>query len=501
MRRSSKAVLVVFLLTFRFSARVFAVGFPPAPEELPYRVISGAEQVTGLAVGHLCSRAKGRSIYFRLPQVLASTTSSEGWTALALYFQNSSADFSAVKLSLYPPRDPWDNPTQNPLFDQALAKDLIYDPARTRAFTVSDQTVYRVLFPIRKEIFAFGPAAVTHVIAVVDCFAEEASGLRIWEKDSDSGLGLYNFWDSAGKKIAAEPSLGRRVAFTFYQGKPPALPPPVVFLTEAGFPSSVWDVLIGQLNYPDGYTVKLSLAGEKSIADLALSLRDAVESSSARYLADWGDGRVDLVGYGLGGLVAERYLLDYRADHRVRRFVALAAPFKGTPWWDLAQGAVNQPYLGKWLLKKFPGGTKEMLGLDSSFSPAGTAVAQQADGSAYIRSLEETALPGGVAYFFLRSNVRAVFKQTLFHFPVSSRKNLGDLLIPWESAVLTTPAAREVLDFEDSSPADFPAQLIKGSSDYRLEFSGPEPPSLTYRHANLLNLSQVREKIVNLLIR
>lgn len=86
--------------------------------------------------------------------------------------------------------------------------------------------------------------------------------------------------------------------------------------------------------YPFGYDWRKRLVDTE--ADLAAFIREVIERTAlmAHYRKDGynkdGEGRVDLVGHSMGGLIIAGYMQAAGKKHRVGKIVTLATPFKGS---------------------------------------------------------------------------------------------------------------------------------------------------------------------------
>ena len=225
-----------------------------------------------------------------------------------------------------------------------------------------------------------------------------------------------------------------------------------------------------------------------TLTTLSQKLKTKVLSLAQKNLSDWGEGKVDLVGYGLGGLVAERYLLDNPADHHVRRLVTIGTPFKGTGRMDFAAFTLSNSPLGKWLAQKYPQGWQDIV--SPSFNAIHAATKSLADG------FPDKTPPSDVAYYALAGNIEATYQQPLFHFQINKREDLGDLLIPFDGPSPGWIPSDNFYSFPQ--PVKFTGSVVQSSSSVSLPFNTETDisPSL---HGNLTQNPQIISRIKELL--
>ena len=113
-----------------------------------------------------------------------------------------------------------------------------------------------------------------------------------------------------------------------------------------------------QKNGFDVHPVKLSLGAIQDVRALAKQLNDNVE----RLLGDLGQKRCDMIGVSQGGLIGLQYLHFHKGSERVRRFITLGAPVRGTwasllgiPFTGLISRGIWQTLPGSKLIRELAG--------------------------------------------------------------------------------------------------------------------------------------------------
>ena len=85
------------------------------------------------------------------------------------------------------------------------------------------------------------------------------------------------------------------------------------------------------------------------IIGIAQDLPQAVEQLSQKHKSLGGDGKVDIVAFSLGGLVARSYFASPEFGHRVRKFIDIATPHKGVYIGEIANFVDGLPVGGTYI--------------------------------------------------------------------------------------------------------------------------------------------------------
>lgn len=451
-----------------------------------------------------CTQNTGRSIFFFRNTNLSSINPRlYTLTAVGFFFvyqsNLTSSDFTGLTVSVYPASGALDFDGGSPLVNSVQA-DLNHLPSIS---VDGESKAFQVIFPFRQNsginlanliISSKYPQGAPGFTVVLKCSSQK-NNIVLWER-FPGGLGRYDYFDYTTNSIHSS-GTDSKLALTLYSGHPtPPSYKPVVLLREAGHSAGGWDNLISELAYGNSnYVVRFDYDENQSMPALAQKLQDEVTTLSNISFSDWGDGQVDLVGYGLGGLIAERYLRDHSTDHHIRRFVAVAVPFKGIPLLNWSNYTGTVPRLGSWLNKKFLNGSRDLLGAANGFNISTTAVNQMADDNSYMQNKGGTSLPTNVAVYSVTGNLSAAYQQNLFHFTAKKREDLGDLFVPADSAQPAWLATSNQKIFSEAADLAFTASLTKDSLGAKVEFLGPETNNLTFLHGKLLNVPAVRSAI------
>lgn len=270
-------------------------------------------------------------------------------------------------------------------------------------------------------------------------------------------------------------------------------------------------------NYPEDYLVAYSYADadndpstydyQGDIVKISADLEDYVNELSEKHIADGGDGKVDLVGFSLGGLVARQYLNTHPANHKIRKVITIASPHEGAyilsaeRWFDLI------PFAGDYLKKAFNVFMENtLLGfmnfLDESGQPTdldSVAIQQIVPGSNFLATINSLFWPAPEPeYEALYGDIDAEFRQKVFFFTLKKKFSIGDGFIKPESA---TGIPAEVLgEYGYSDPAILNIKIAKMiSGEYEYVLDAPSISDLSVWHGKLIVRPDVVQKVIELL--
>ena len=86
------------------------------------------------------------------------------------------------------------------------------------------------------------------------------------------------------------------------------------------------------VSYSYGYDINGKYDYQGRIEDISAGMNQLVPFLSQEHKFYGGDGKVDIVGYSLGGIVARNYLYNNSKNHHVRKLITIATPHKGVDW-------------------------------------------------------------------------------------------------------------------------------------------------------------------------
>ena len=231
------------------------------------------------------------------------------------------------------------------------------------------------------------------------------------------------------------------------------------------------------------------------LKDLTKRLNLAVSTVSAQFRAAGGDGKVDLIAYSAGALVARNYLAEFKGSQSLRRLVALGGTFKGSFLTDLEKGNERFPGVGVTLplrLAKIflnPLISLNLLTMgraseDDSFK------AQLVDDSSVVRLYKKEDLPAEVGYYGLTGDIKVKEVQKLFNLSIVSQGSLGDGAVLGESGNdLNNPS---VFTFSEISVAT--RSVTRGTATVSALLKLPDLTKLKFLHSNLFKADEIKNK-------
>ncbi len=234
--------------------------------------------------------------------------------------------------------------------------------------------------------------------------------------------------------------------------------------------------------------------------NLLPGLRIRSVTLAASYKARGGDGKIDLVAYSSGSVLARNYLGQYKGNSLVRKFIAIGGIFKGSFLADLENGNENFPgsgsnmslSLGKVLhnpLKALNLLTMGRVPSDDSFKGDLKAA------SGPVLKFQKSDLPADVSYYSLRGEIKARNSQKLFKTSVTSEGSLGDGASLSASANDLPSVSTTSFDEAFDLPRSFTRQTATVSASLTI----PDLSKLKYLHSNLLEAAEIKSRVLEIL--
>ncbi|MBM4402395.1 MAG: alpha/beta hydrolase [Candidatus Cloacimonetes bacterium] len=269
-------------------------------------------------------------------------------------------------------------------------------------------------------------------------------------------------------------------------------------------------------NYPSDYLVTYPYADadnnpatydyQGDVTKISADLEGYVNTLSQKHLADGGDGKVDLVGFSLGGLVARQYLNTHPTHHHVRKVITIGSPHEGSyllrpeVWFnkipiagEFMKRAVNA-FLNNVFNTLRDGGNRP-LDLNSM------AIQQIVPGNSFLQWLNDLLfVPTDPSYNALYGNIDAELRQKIFFFELKKRFTLGDGLILEDSATGIPVVGLQTFEFTDSPVLGIQVKTAKiPSGGYEYVLDVPSVEDYRVYHSNLIVHPDVVQKVIELL--
>lgn len=243
---------------------------------------------------------------------------------------------------------------------------------------------------------------------------------------------------------------------------------------------------------------------EGDISIIGSRLPDVIETLSRAAVARGGDGKVDVVGFSMGGVVGHQGLVaSSSATLKVRKFVTVGSPNLGSylasffgyenynPTDNALQGMLG--YLRNEVVSKvlqiFKVGEQPL----SINSPAAQELMVN---SSFLNDLNSQTLPLSVHTYALYSNEKITFNQKLFFLEVHKELPLGDLVVD-PSSGSTIPGSSPLTYLYEEQP-QIDVHLMRDAFAAKYNFVG-NPTGMKYFHNNLLSQAEIRQKLLDIL--
>ena len=477
------------------------------------------------AVG-TCSRTQGRSFTFSHPD-----------------------SFKLAGLSVYV----YMLRLQSHRFDPSLFKLSLLDPSHKGSFLASGvastysqlidldlglNSTFEVFFPL--DVNVSGEVSYT---ALLDCQSSEEDLFQIPES-SRLGDGLVSYYDFTSNESSPYPGSGRKILFTTFSPRgaphfPPVPPPtnkeqstnnplprfhPVIFVHGLGGDPTNFESdtenrnyvrLLTDLGYPKDY-IYLYSYGYKydsikrvnyynyqgDVKEIAEGMEVVVSSLSDKHKGQGGDGQVDIVAHSLGNLVTRQYLLTHKDNHRIRRYIAVGAPFKGTWVMALDKNISSFPILGKTTERLLADSILDIYNKENKNAISRNSVAsiQATPGSDFLEGPEginKTNI-SGIEFYSIYGNINATIRQKVFSKTFERKLDLGDGIILEDSATYAGWVSNSK-KFAHNDGVIFDFKVNPGSGALAAQFQIANPKSLRTLHTELLTRPDSQGKILCLL--
>lgn len=241
------------------------------------------------------------------------------------------------------------------------------------------------------------------------------------------------------------------------------------------------------------------------IVKISSNMKNDVEELSQLSFSNKGDGKVDLVGYSLGGLIAREYLHENPADNKIRKLITVGTPHRGVYllWLDkIADVFPDSPLLIRTQLHQLVNqGIWSYLGSENRQSPDlnSDAVQEVRPDSEFLVGLNNlTMIVKHPSYYTLYGDIDASIGFQVFIYKFSYKMSLGDLMVLPNSAAGIPYSPTSRYSFSDAE--DFSVG-VSGDTQNGFGFSIDllTMKDENYKHTKLLKQAQIQSTIVDIL--
>jgi len=231
--------------------------------------------------------------------------------------------------------------------------------------------------------------------------------------------------------------------------------------------------------YSYGYKFGDTYNYQGKIEDITNNLHFDVDRLSNEHKMAGGDGKVTLIGYSLGGLVARHYILEktgfpgeqnLNADTKIGKFIAVASPVNGSSILGIADRSFDNDQSANKYYKKAINYILDLSGSKVDITKdVGNQLSQESD---YIKSLSYSKLPLEVKYYRNYSDITLGFSYNIFDTTLKKETSIGDgVVIPVDTQLDVAYVGEDV--FRDTIYVDLQVTTADASLDFDTGFLVP----------------------------
>lgn len=380
----------------------------------------------------------------------------------------------------------------------------------------SSPVTYEVLFKLPPRLIKRGQT----YTALLECQTGNLNNIySVWQSQRMGGVGAVAAFDGRSVKSYG---YNDSVLHSLY-GEKSLLFHPVILVHELGGSvtdfqdKGFFDLLRGENFNPD--FVKVFDFGSEGgqyksnveLPTLVQKFADDLVRVAADYQSQGGDGKVDVVAFGSGNLIAKDYLSRNPRQSRVRRYISVGGLNKGSWLLDRQShlAVADDPAMGfnARVAELFVPLLNELNLLSSGRPPTSTAVLDQlrSDSAVVGRLLDEGRLPTRteVGFHNLVGNINVRVRQPLFHFQVSGVSSLGDGAVTRESSRLNCPPEETACLTVFGEDLGLLRRLRRGGAE-SFSYSGDLPSletlkRLKFIHSKLMESVEIQSEIKRIL--
>jgi len=240
------------------------------------------------------------------------------------------------------------------------------------------------------------------------------------------------------------------------------------------------------------------------IAEMASGMTEAVGKLSAAHKEYGGDGKVDLVGFSLGGIIIRQYLADNLTDHHVRKAILMASPNKGSWLMVVDRDVYSIPILGKTLEHAIAGSIVNIVNSIKKYHPISTrskTAIQVSPKSDYLEGSQKLNdyinTPDDVEYYLHAANIMMRARHNFLYWTIEREASIGDGVVLEESVYgLPLPEGKDIkmLTYGDTNTIEI--FLDKAHAIYSYAVDIPELDSWKLFHTEFDKYNELVDDVV-----
>ncbi len=405
-----------------------------------------------------------------------------------------------------------------------------YDDGMTKSQTLLVAFTFPTPLTLKRPTTATEMTASYHT-AYLTCAVAEANPSRYILRETGSyRYGMYRLFNETTQSYGASNSLALNLLLftpasssssssssssdSVYPSsvlRPPSFRPLILIHGLGGKPEdwlngrTNYQTYLRSLGYPDDYVHYYSYGYDSQgnynyqgdIRVIATGLEDVVNRLSDKYKADGGDGKVDLLGFSLGGVVARQYLSSHLTNHKVHKLITIGSPHQGSWVLSADDGIYSFPVLGpsvekiiaNFVLKAVNQGKVQTLDKNA------VAVKEIYPNSEFLVGYYgiNNHVPQDVEYATFYGDIHASVQRKLFSSVIEKRVSIGDGLILPESAYGIPSVSTEKHAYSEN--AVIPLKLEKLGNSYAVSVDLPNSGLLKAFHTYLLDRNDLQKDL------
>ena len=295
---------------------------------------------------------------------------------------------------------------------------------------------------------------------------------------------------------------------------------PVILLHDLGglpqdFESNGYSSLLTGENFNSKF-VKLfdfgsDASGYKSFVDLrglSQKFSDDLTVLSLDYIKEGGDGKVDVVAFGLSNLVVKDYLSKNKSQNKVRSFISVGAVNKGSWLVDMDRNKDNfNPSSSKFNSKVaalFLPDLKKLNVISSGRDSSSffSILDQGRSDSPIIADLADPGKipsPEEIRYYNIMGDILVSVKQSLLGRALTTQNSLGDGSVLTDSARILCNSGDTSCSTTFTESSDITRTLKREGDNLIYSTNLPDISTFKFLHHKLISSAEVKNKIKELL--
>lgn len=349
---------------------------------------------------------------------------------------------------------------------------------------------------------------------------------KIWN-DLSEGLDT-TYWHYAVAIDDQETILiGDTIGRLFERSLKPTPPPyhPVVFIHGWGGKPTDWTSgdkreyteYLQEIGYPADYIKTYAYADadddlntydyQGDIEKISSELNGLITQLSSLHKQHGGDGKVDLIGFSMGGLVIREYLDHHNAADNISKIITVGTPHLGADIMTIAEWLETIPGIGNYFSHALRTFLDRKL-FDTLLNPfkqqplslTSTAAYQFTPNSSFLNKINnKQPLPDqGFSFTAICGNIDLQVRHKFLFYTFERNLEIGDGLMSPHNATTVPSAINDSICISDAPIASL--KITQGANNiYSYSLDLPTYPDINLYHSNLMTDTRVFSKVIGIL--